>query len=49
MRGEAMRKNKGNRSKFAKANTPELIKNQRAAIIAYYTKKRKERFDNDKK
>lgn len=33
-------KNNQPKSKYAKAKTPDLIRKQRAAIIAYYVKKR---------
>ena len=35
-------KNNTQRSKYAKAKTPEMVRKQRAAIISYYVKKRKE-------
>lgn len=34
--------NKTPKSKYARAKTPEMIKKQRAAIIDYYVKKRKQ-------
>lgn len=37
-----MKNKKEKNEKFVKAQTPEMIKKQRAAIIGYYTKKRKD-------
>ena len=37
-----MKNKKKSSNKFIKAQTPEMIRKQRAAIISYYTKKRKE-------
>lgn len=37
-----MKSKKTEPHKFSKAQTPEMIKKQRRAIITYYTKKRKD-------
>lgn len=43
-----MKQRKQNGKKFVKAQTPEMLQKQRAAIISYYVKKRKEEAQNKK-